>query len=51
MTLKEQSSKKEEMMCAERRKNTDRRESGGIDYLLLNYDAPDKRKVKDRRVG
>ncbi len=51
MTPEEQRAKEEEVIIAERRTNTDRRKSGDIDYELLNLDMPDRRKVKDRRVG
>ncbi len=51
MTPEEQRAKEEEVIIAKRRKNTDRRKSDDIDYELLNLDMPDRRKVKDRRVG
>jgi|GEM_PF-2016952 hypothetical protein len=46
MTFKEQSDE-EEMMVADRRAEKCRRKSN-IDYLLLNYEMPDRRK-EDRR--
>ena len=51
MTSEDQRAKEEKKIITERRKNTDRRKSGDIDYELLNLDVPDRRKVKDRRTG
>ncbi len=51
MALKGQRSKEEELMGEEKRKNMDHRGSVDIEYLFLNYDTSDKRRVKDRRVG
>ena len=48
--LKEQKTKEEMGRVAERRKDTDRRKYSNIDYSLLNYEMPDRRRVKDRRV-
>ena len=51
MTSIEQRDKEEEEMVVEERRAEACRRKSDIDYLLLNYDTPDKRKVKDRRVG
>ncbi len=50
MTLKEQGAKEEEKTVGDRRKGTYRRVSAEVDYLLLNFDIPDRRSGEDRRA-